>query len=79
MKTMGGADNWRQFLLLLCTDLGSIPGPSACQVHSYSFVQYTALSKYIWLITSSKTKRACANRYARLLDLVRLGSVRVIR
>ena len=30
----------------------------------------------IWLIMSSKTERACANRNARLLDFVRYGRVR---
>ena len=44
---------------------------------SYSSVQYIARSKFIWLVTSSKTERACTNRYARLLDCVRFGSVRV--
>ena len=33
----------------------------------------------IWMITSSKTERACTNRNARLLDFVRYGWVRVIK
>ena len=39
---------------------------------------YCGQYMYIWLITSSKTERACANRNARLLDIVRYGRVRVI-
>ena len=31
----------------------------------------------VWLTTSSKTERACANRNARLLDFVRYGTCRV--
>ena len=44
---------------------------------SYSCTQYIARSKCIWLIKSSKTERACANRYMPacwiLLDLEAYG------
>ena len=44
---------------------------------SHSWAQYIAPSICIWLITSPKTERACANRNTRLLDFVGYGSVRV--
>ena len=73
---MGGGQNFIFF--------GSTPGPFACQAKthpcqaptvSYSWVQYIAPSIWIWLITSSKTERACTNIYARSLDFVRYGRV----
>ena len=47
--------------------------PSELHPRQATTVSYSC----IWLITSSKTERACANRYARLLDFVRYGRVRV--
>ena len=55
----------------------SEPHPRQAMTVSYSWAQYIAPSICIWLITSSKTERACANRNASLLDIVRYGRVRV--
>ena len=68
-----GDQNWKEvFCFLSRTDPGSIPEPSGMPIVAHlwhamtvsnSFAQYIALSKCIWLITSSKTERACANRF----------------
>ena len=85
---MGGGQNWGEIFNLFVTprprlDPRTLRMPSEHHPHqamtvSYPWAQYIAPRICIWLITSSKTERACANRNARLLDFVRYGRVRVM-
>ena len=72
MKMMGGGQNRSEIFNWFVMHQ---PGPDPRTFHmpseahrrqattvSYSCRQYIARSKCIWLITSSKTERACANR-----------------
>ena len=84
---MGGGQIRGEMFICFChTRPGLDPGPSACQTNHtsrqatpviHSWAQYIAPSTCIWLITSSKTERACDNRNTRLLDFVEYGRVRV--
>ena len=79
-KMMGGGQN-RGEIFIFCWSHptpGSTPGPSACQVN-HTPARLCPSSMCIWLITSSKSERACANRNTRLLDFVEYGRGRLLQ